>query len=142
MTTWPPDAWKVGGGSMLGLDLLRSGLNLVYHGTGNPGPWNPDLRPGDNKWTSGIFARDPDSGARTVVLSDGARTTSTTMMASTNKILLGHDVEGRAAKSARFRPERNGYIYVLDRTTGEVLSAEPFGLLIRAKGVDLKKQGG
>src|SRR5947209_14354475 len=37
-------------------------LNLLYHGTANPGPWNADERPGDNKWTAGIFARDPDTG--------------------------------------------------------------------------------
>jgi hypothetical protein len=37
-------------------------LNLIYYGTANPGPWNADQRPGDNKWTGGIFARDPDSG--------------------------------------------------------------------------------
>ena len=43
-------------------------LNLIYYGTGNPGPWNPDQRPGDNKWTAGIFARDPDTGAGPLVL--------------------------------------------------------------------------
>jgi glucose dehydrogenase len=37
-------------------------LNLIYYGTANPGPWNPDMRPGDNKWTAGVFARNPDTG--------------------------------------------------------------------------------
>ena len=37
-------------------------LDLIYYGTANPGPWNPDQRPGDNKWTSGLFARDPATG--------------------------------------------------------------------------------
>ncbi|RWX70852.1 PQQ-binding-like beta-propeller repeat protein, partial [Mesorhizobium sp. M2A.F.Ca.ET.039.01.1.1] len=63
VTTWPPEAWKIGGGNMWGWISYDPDLNLIFHGTGNPGPWNPDLRPGDNKWTSGIFARDPDTGA-------------------------------------------------------------------------------
>ena len=47
----------------MGLDLATTpSSNLIYYGTGNPGPWNPEQRPGDNKWTSGIFARDPDTG--------------------------------------------------------------------------------
>ena len=60
--TWPGDAWKIGGGGRMGLDLLRSRAqsDLLRHG--KPGPWNPDLRPGDNKWTAAMFARDPDTG--------------------------------------------------------------------------------
>lgn len=63
VTTWPPGAWKIGGGNMWGWISYDPDLDLIYHGTGNPGPWNPDLRPGDNKWTTGIFARNPDTGA-------------------------------------------------------------------------------
>ena len=47
------DRWRYD----VGLDLLRSETNLIFYGTGNPGPWNPDQRPGDNKWTCRIFAR-------------------------------------------------------------------------------------
>ena len=60
--TWPPDAWQQGGGTVWGWISYDPDLNLIYYGTGNPGPWNPDQRPGDNKWTAGIFARDPDTG--------------------------------------------------------------------------------
>ncbi len=62
VTTWPPDAWKIGGGTVWGWISYDPELNLIYYGTGNPGPWNPDQRPGDNKWTCGIFARDADTG--------------------------------------------------------------------------------
>lgn len=62
MTTWPPDAWKIGGGTVWGWISYDPELDLIYHGTANPGPWNPEQRPGDNKWTSGIFARKPDTG--------------------------------------------------------------------------------
>src|SRR5690349_854045 len=60
--SWPPDAWKIGGGTVWGWISYDPELNLIYYGTANPGPWNDEVRPGDNKWTAGIFARDPDSG--------------------------------------------------------------------------------
>ena len=62
VSTWPPDQWKIGGGSVWGWISYDPESNLIYYGTGNPGPWNPEHRPGDNKWTCGIFARDADTG--------------------------------------------------------------------------------
>src|SRR5205085_6988031 len=62
ITSWPPDHWKIGGGTMWGWISYDPQLDLIYHGTANPGPWNPDARPGDNLWTCGIFARRPDTG--------------------------------------------------------------------------------
>ena len=111
-------------------------LNLIFHGTGNPGPWNPELRPGDNKWTAGIFARDPDTGAARWFYQwnphdlhdyDGIN----------EQVLLDMSWNGQPRK-VLVRPDRNGYLYVLDRTTGEVLSAEPFGAVNSSKGVDLQ----
>ena len=136
VTSWPPDAWQIGGGTMWGWISYDPELNLIYHGTGNPGPWNPDLRPGDNKWTAGIFARDPDTGAARWFYQwsphdlhdyDGIN----------EQVLLDMSWNGQPRK-VLVRPERNGYLYVLDRTTGEVLSAEPFGAVNSTKGVDLK----
>ncbi|PBB45610.1 PQQ-dependent dehydrogenase, methanol/ethanol family [Mesorhizobium sp. WSM3866] len=136
VTTWPPEAWKIGGGNMWGWISYDPDLNLIFHGTGNPGPWNPDLRPGDNKWTSGIFARDPDTGAAKWFYQwtphdlhdyDGIN----------EQILLDMNWQGKPRK-VLVRPERNGYLYVLDRTTGEVLSAKPYGPVNSSKGVDLK----
>jgi len=60
--TWPPGAWKIGGGNVWGWISYDPQLKLIYYGTGNPGPWNPEQRPGDNKWTTGVFARDVSSG--------------------------------------------------------------------------------
>ena len=60
--TWPAGAWKIGGATVWGWITYDPELNQILHGTGNPGPWNAEQRPGDNKWTTGIFARDPDSG--------------------------------------------------------------------------------
>ncbi|WP_353000570.1 methanol/ethanol family PQQ-dependent dehydrogenase [Mesorhizobium sp. M1295] len=136
VTSWPPDAWKIGGGNVWGWISYDPDLNLIFHGTGNPGPWNPDLRPGDNKWTAGIFARDPDTGAAKWFYQwtphdlhdyDGIN----------EQVLLDMTWQGKLRK-VLVRPERNGYVYLLDRTTGEVLSAVPFGPVNSSKGVDLK----
>ncbi|WP_352699287.1 methanol/ethanol family PQQ-dependent dehydrogenase [Mesorhizobium sp. M0152] len=136
VTTWPPEAWKIGGGNVWGWISYDPDLNLIFHGTGNPGPWNPDLRPGDNKWTAGIFARDPGTGAAKWFYQwtphdlhdyDGIN----------EQILLDMTWQGKPRK-VLVRPERNGYVYLLDRTTGEVLSAQPFGPVNSSKGVDLK----
>jgi len=63
VTTWPAGKWQVGGGPVWGWISYDPALNLIYYGTGNPGPWNANQRPGDNQWTSAIFARDADTGA-------------------------------------------------------------------------------
>jgi lanthanide-dependent methanol dehydrogenase len=60
--TWAGDQWKIGGGTGWSWISYDPQLDLFYYGTANPGPWNPDMRPGDNKWTCTIFARRPDTG--------------------------------------------------------------------------------
>ena len=62
LKTWKGDQWKLGGGTTWGWYAYDPTLNLVYYGTGNPGTWNPAQRPGDNKWSMTIFARDLDTG--------------------------------------------------------------------------------
>jgi PQQ-dependent dehydrogenase (methanol/ethanol family) len=136
VATWPPDAWRQGGGTMWGWISYDPDLNLVYHGTANPGPWNPEQRPGDNKWTAGIFARDADTGEAKWFYQwsphdlhdwDGIN----------EIVLLDMQWQGQPRK-VLVRPERNGYVYVLDRTTGEVLSATPYHPINTSSGVDLK----
>lgn len=134
--TWPAEAWKIGGGTAWGWISYDPELDLIYYGTGNPGPWNPDQRPGDNKWTSGIFARDPDTGQARWFYQWNPHDLHDYDGINEN-ILLDLNVDGRPRK-VLVRPERNGYIYVLDRTTGEVLSADPFAHITSSKGVDLK----
>jgi lanthanide-dependent methanol dehydrogenase len=136
VSSWPGDAWKIGGGGVWGWISYDPDLNLIYYGTANPGPWNPDIRPGDNKWTAAMFARDPDTGEAVWAYQwsphdlfdyDGIN----------ELILLDLPIKGQTRK-VLIRPERDGYIYVLDRTTGEVLSADPYGYITTTKGVDLK----
>ncbi|HEX2780409.1 MAG TPA: methanol/ethanol family PQQ-dependent dehydrogenase [Gemmatimonadaceae bacterium] len=136
VSTWPGDAWRIGGGTVWGWISYDPALDLLYYGTGNPGPWNPHQRPGDNKWTSGIFARDPDDGQAVWYYQwnphdvhdyDGIN----------EQILLDIDT-GAGTRNVLVRAERNGYMYVLDRRTGEILSATPYGYITSSKGVDLK----
>jgi PQQ-dependent dehydrogenase (methanol/ethanol family) len=134
--TWNSDQWKKGGGNVWGWVSYDPASNLVYYGTGNPGPWNPDQRPGDNKWTSGVFARDLDTGKarwyyqwspHDLYDHDGIN----------ENILIDRDWQGRPRKLL-LHPGRNGYMYVLDRTTGQVLAADPFVYVNSSKGVNLK----
>jgi PQQ-dependent dehydrogenase (methanol/ethanol family) len=134
--TWPSEGWKTGGGTVWGWISFDPALDLVYHGTANPGPWNAEQRPGDNKWTSGIFARDVDTGEAVWAYQwsphdlwdyDGVN----------EQILLDLPIGG-TTRRVLVRPERNGYIYVLDRVTGEVLSADPFAHITSTLGIDLK----
>src|SRR4029450_6907182 len=62
VTTGPGEAWKIGGGTVWGWVSYDPDLDLVYYGTANPGPWNPEQRPGANKFTAGLFARNPITG--------------------------------------------------------------------------------
>lgn len=134
--TWPPEAWKIGGGTVWGFLSYDPELDLVYYGTGNPGPWNPDQRPGDNKWTAGVFARRPATGEAIWFYQttphdlhdyDGVN----------ESVLVDLPWQGRPRK-LMLRPERNGYVYVMDRATGQVLSATPFVHVTTSTGVDLQ----
>lgn len=136
VTSWPPDAWKMGGGTVWGWLSYDPDLRLLYYGTANPGPWNPEQRPGDNKWTSGIFARDPDTGSARWFYQFSPHDLYDHDAVNEN-ILLDLRMNGSTRK-VLVRPERNGYIYVMDRASGEVLSATPFVHITSSKGVDLK----
>jgi PQQ-dependent dehydrogenase (methanol/ethanol family) len=134
--TWPGDAWKIGGGTSWGFLSYDPELDLIYYGTANPGPWNPEMRPGDNKWTAGIFARDPDDG-QAVWFYQTSPHDLFDHDGINESILADIRWKGRIRK-VLMHPGRTGYMYVIDRQTGEVLSAKPFSFITAAKGVDLK----
>jgi PQQ-dependent dehydrogenase (methanol/ethanol family) len=134
-TSWPGDTWKIGGGAVWGWLSYDPELNLVYYGTSNPGPWNQDVRPGDNKWTCAILARDADTGE----LRWAYQVTPHDLWdydAVNENILVDMPVRGRPRK-ALVHFDRNGFAYVLDRTTGEVLVAKAFVPMNWSSGVDL-----
>ncbi len=136
VSSWPADAWKIGGGSVWGWVNYDADTNAIIYGTANPGPWNAVQRPGDNKWTSGLFSRDPDSGQARWFYQltphdehdyDGVN----------EQILLELPFDGKMVK-ALVHLDRNGYVYVIERATGRVLSADPYGPVNSTRGVDLK----
>ncbi len=136
VSTWPPDHWKIGGGTVWGWISYDPELNLLYYGTSNPGPWNNNQRPGDNLWTTTIFARDADTGQAKWAYQVNPHDLWDYDEINEN-VLLDLDIDGQARK-ALVHIGRNGHMYVMDRQTGEVLSAEPYDTVTSIKEIDLK----
>ena len=134
--TWPSDAWKIGGGTVWGWISYDADLDLVYYGTSNPGPWNPEQRPGDNKFTSGLFARDASTGQARWFYQLSPHD-QFDYDAVNESVLVDLVIDGKPRK-VLVHPDRNGYVYVMDRATGEVLSATPFVSVNTSTGVDLE----
>jgi alcohol dehydrogenase (cytochrome c) len=135
VSTWQGDEWKRGGGTTWGWYSYDPTLNLLYYSVGNPGTWNPDQRPGDNKWSMTIFARTPETGKVKWAYQmtphdewdyDGVN----------ENILADLTIGGRPVK-ALVHFDRNGFGYTLDRTNGKVLVAQPFGPVNWASRIDL-----
>jgi lanthanide-dependent methanol dehydrogenase len=124
VTTWPTDAWKHGGGPVWGWLSYDSTLDLVYYGSGNPGPWNPEQRPGDNKWTASVLARHPSDGSL-VWAYQFTPHDSWDYDATAEMVLVDLTIDGKRRK-ALVHFDKNGFAYTLDRATGEVLLAEPY----------------
>jgi lanthanide-dependent methanol dehydrogenase len=136
LTTWPADKWRLGGATVWGWISYDPELNLIYYGTANPGAWNPALRPGDNKWSSALFARDPDTG-EAVWAYQFTPHDEHDYDAVMENVLLDLPIDGQVRR-VLLRPERNGFFYVMDRETGQVLSADPYGPVNWAFAIDLE----
>ena len=131
VSTWQGDEWKRGGGTTWGWYSYDPELNLFYYGTGNPGTWNPDQRPGDNKWSMTIFARNPETGEAKWAYQmtphdewdyDGVN--ENVLFENGGQKLLAHF-------------DRNGFAYTIDRTTGKLVVAEKYGPVNWATKIDL-----
>ena len=134
--SWSPDQWKLGGSTVWGWVSYDPETNLIYYGTGNPGVWNADLRPGDNKWSSSIIARDADTGMAKWAYQVSAHDAWDYDEIMEN-ILVDMEVGGRMRKLL-IHPGRTGFVFVLDRESGELLSADKFQPTNWASGYDLK----
>jgi PQQ-dependent dehydrogenase (methanol/ethanol family) len=137
VSTWTGDQWKIGGGTQWGYVTYDPELNLIFYGTGNPCPWNPDQHPGDNKWTVTIFARNPETGYAKWAYQISPHDVWDYDEIMEN-IAVDMDWRGRMRKLL-LHPGRTGFMFVLDRETGELLSAEKFvGSTNWAHNFDLK----
>jgi PQQ-dependent dehydrogenase (methanol/ethanol family) len=135
-TSWSGDTWKTGGAAVWGWLSYDPALNLVYHGTSNPGPWNGRQRPGDNKWSAAIIARDLDTGEMVWAFQPTPHDVWDYDAVNEN-ILVDLPVNGKTRK-ALVHFDRNGYAYTMDRGTGEVLLAKAYVPMNWSTGVDLK----
>jgi PQQ-dependent dehydrogenase (methanol/ethanol family) len=133
--TWRGDQWKLGGGTVWGWFSYDPETNLFFYGTANPGVWNPDLRPGDNKWSCAIIARDADTGEARWAFQTTAHDAWDYDEIMEN-ILVDMPFGGRV-RQLLVHPGRTGFVYVLDRNTGELLSAETYEPVNWASGYDL-----
>ncbi|SON56172.1 Methanol dehydrogenase [cytochrome c] subunit 1 [Hartmannibacter diazotrophicus] len=136
LSTWEGDQWQIGGACAWGWFSYDPDLNLVYYGSGNPSTWNPVQRPGDNRWSDSIIARDLDTGVARWVYQmtphdewdyDGV-----------NEMVLTTQVIDGKPRKVLTHFDRNGFGYTLDRETGELLVAEKFDPAVNwAKGIDM-----
>jgi lanthanide-dependent methanol dehydrogenase len=138
LKTWEGDQWKIGGGCTWGWISYDPQLNLVYYGSGNPSTWNPVQRPGDNKWSMTIWARNADTGVAKWIYQmtphdewdyDGV-----------NEMILSDQQIGGRQRKLLTHFDRNGLGYTLDRETGELLVAQKFDPKVNwTTGVDMDK---
>ena len=136
--TWQGEQWKIGGGTTWGWYSFDPETNLMYYGSGNPSTWNPKQRPGDNRWSMAIWARDVDTGMTKWVYQmtphdewdyDGV-----------NEMILTDQTIGGQARKLLTHFDRNGLGYTLDRVTGELLVAEKYDPKVNwTSGVDMNK---
>lgn len=147
---YPEGEYKRGGGTVWGWYSYDPELDLVYLGTGNPGTWSPSYRCKfdsekkcatsglqDNKWSMSITARDPDTGELVWAYQmtpfdqwdyDGIN----------GNILVSMDIGGEKNRPVLVHFDRNGFAYVLDRRTGELLRAHNYVTVNWAKKISMK----
>jgi PQQ-dependent dehydrogenase (methanol/ethanol family) len=138
LKSWQGDQWKIGGGGTWGWRSYDPQLNLIYYGTGNPSTWNPKQRPGDNKYSMTIFARNPDTGEAKWLYQmtphdewdyDGV-----------NEMILADQEIGGQMRHLLVHFDRNGFAYTMDRATGELLVAAKYDPTVNwATKVDMDK---
>jgi alcohol dehydrogenase (cytochrome c) len=133
--TWKGDSWQHGGASVWVTGSYDPALNLTYWGIGNPGPdWNGDERDGDNLYSDCVVALDPDTGKLKWYFQF---TPHDTLDYDAVQVPVLADMEWKGqARKVMLWANRNGFYYVLDRTTGQFLTGKPFSTVNWAKGLD------
>ncbi|WP_298611293.1 PQQ-dependent methanol/ethanol family dehydrogenase [uncultured Thiothrix sp.] len=136
--SWPGDLWKTGGAATWLGGTYDAETNTLFFGTGNPSPWNSHLRPGDNLYSSSVLAINPDDGkikwSYQWTPHDGWDFDGVNEFISFDL----KQADGKVIKAGG-HADRNGFFYVLDRTNGQLISANPFvNKVTWAKGIDLK----
>ena len=134
VATWQGDSWRRGGAPVWGWISYDPQLDLIYFGTGNPGPYNTEQRPGENKWTNSVLARRPGNGA--LVWAYQFTPHDSWDFDSNAEMILADLVVGGRLRRVLVHFDKNGFAYTLDRATGELLVAEPFANVTWAKRIN------
>jgi PQQ-dependent dehydrogenase (methanol/ethanol family) len=121
--SWPTGAWQHGGGSVSARVLYDAELGLLLHNTGPPAPWNPEQRAGANRWTSGLFARDPQTGAARWFTALHPHNVYSWVNGTAN-IAVDRPWDG-VTRKLLLHADADGFLYVLDRGSGEILGRDP-----------------
>ena len=135
------DAWRTGGAPAWLTGSYDPVADLIYWGTGNPGPdWNPAQRPGDNLYSSSVVALDPDTGELAwhfqFTPNDPYDYDSVQV-----PVLVDYPAQDGGTLPLMFWANRNGFFYVLDRTTGRFINGQPYVYLNWAEGARRRRPG-
>jgi alcohol dehydrogenase (cytochrome c) len=132
--TWPDDAGSHGGGSTWITGSYDPVLDLVFWGVGNPAPWNPLNRRGDNLYTNSVLAIRPETGQLIWYFQmtpgdpfdyDGV-----------NEWIQADLPVNDAIRKVIIQADRNGFLYAIERATGKLVAAKPFVKINWADGID------
>ena len=134
--TWPQNnnAWEVGGGSAWITGSYDPELDLMYWGTGNPAPWASQTRDGDNLYTSSVLAMRPKTGE---IVWHYQFTPNDPYDYDACWELINADIDvGGTKRKVIMQLNRNGFVYVIDRTNGKLLAANPYEKVTWASHID------
>ena len=135
--SWQGDSWRTGGAPTWITGSYDPELNLVYWGTGNPGPdYNGEVRVGDNLYSDSVLALDADTGEMKWYFQFTPHDVHD-WDATQIPVLADAEFGGRQRKLMLW-PNRNAFFYVLDRETGEFLLGKPFAKQTWAEGLDAR----
>jgi len=134
--TWPQDsnAWEIGGGSTWITGSYDPELDLMYWGTGNPAPWASQSRPGDNLYTSSVLAMRPKTGE--IVWHYQFTPNDAYDYDACWELIIADLKVGGNQRKVVMQLNRNGFVYVIDRTNGGLISAKPYEKVNWASHVD------
>jgi alcohol dehydrogenase (cytochrome c) len=134
--TWNPGMAQTGGGSTWITGTYDPELDLVYWGTGNGAPWNAAMRGGDSLHINSALAIRPATGE--IVWNYQFSPGDPYDYDGTNELVLGDLPMGNGTTKVLMQANRNGYFYVIDRTNGKLISAQPFAKRINwADGINM-----
>lgn len=131
--TWPGETWKTGGASTWLGGSYDPKTGLAYIGTSNPGPWNSNVRKGDNLYSASTLALDVKTGK--IVWHYQSTPNDGWDYDGVNE-LITFDMDGKRVGA---KADRNGFFYVMDAANGKLVNAFPFVQKVTwATGIDLK----